>query len=106
MRLKPIDTTIAVEIEKVSGKSSGGIQLLEDAVLREQMSITEGVLAAVGDYAFCDIKDGLVPKIGDKIFFKRHSGILHTDKETGKEYRIIQDTDVYAIEQAEEVNNG
>lgn len=105
MKLKPIDTTVAVEIEKINDKSSGGIVLAEDYITKQQMNITEGILAAVGDFAFMEIQQGFYPRVGDKVYFKKFSGILHTDKETGKEYRLIADTDIYAVERKEEVKN-
>lgn len=98
MKLIPIDTTLIVEIEKVEQKSKGGIQLPGEYIDKEQMSITEGVVVALGDFAFYEINEGKTPKMGDKVYFKRHSGIMHSDKETGKEYRIIHDQDVYAME--------
>jgi len=97
---------VAVEIEKVKTTSEGGLALPEEFVEKKQMNITEGVVAAVADFAFAEIQQGRYPKIGDKVYFKKFSGILHSDKDTGKEYRIVQDTDIYGIEESMEVSNG
>jgi co-chaperonin GroES (HSP10) len=98
--------TVIVEIEKVAEASKGGIILTEDFQRRDQMSITDGIVAAVGDCAFAEIKTAgaeLIPSVGDKVYFKKFSGILHSDKETNKEYRLILDKDIYALERNKEV---
>jgi co-chaperonin GroES (HSP10) len=101
--LVPVDKTVIIEIKKIEEKTEGGIFLTNSIVEKDQMLITEGIITAIGDYAFYDLKKvGFShPKIGDKVFFKKYSGILHSDKETGKEYRLIQDSDIYALEKHE-----
>jgi co-chaperonin GroES (HSP10) len=96
-----------VEIEKVGETyKDSSIVLPEDIQRRDQMSITEGIVAAIGDCAFLEIKNAgakALPMIGDKVYFKKFSGILHSDKESGKEYRLIQDIDIYALESTDGV---
>jgi co-chaperonin GroES (HSP10) len=114
--IKPIDDTVLVEIEKIDEKTSGGLFLNKDHVEREQMEQTEGVLTAIGDFAFYDLianEDNLlkikrskpiVPKVGDKVYFKRYSGILHYDNDNNKVYRVIYDKDIYATEGEQNFN--
>jgi len=108
MKIKPFDTTLIVEVEKTKDKTDGGIVLPSEMVSRDQMNVSEGVLVSCGSYAFSEVKqldDAEYPKSGDKVFFKKHSGILYNDKETDKQYRFINDVDIYAFER-KEVSNG
>jgi len=109
--LKPVDDAVLVEIQKIEEKTAGGIYMSENVVDHKQMEQVEGTLVAVGDFAFFDLiaNNKSYPKIGDKVFFKRHSGILHYDDKNNKVYRIIHDQDIYACEtdmKVEEVLNG
>lgn len=98
--LIPVDDCVVIQVEKIKDVTGGGIILTEEHVDREQLSQTEGVLSAVGDFAFYDLiqNNKVYPKIGDRVFFKRHSGIMHGKKEDEIQYRIIADKDVYAFE--------
>lgn len=95
----PLDTALIIEIEKVQKVSSGGINLPESLVDLEQTRITEGILVKVGDMAYSELNElnKIYPKIGDKVFFKKYSGILYYDEKSDKQYRIIQDQDIYSF---------
>lgn len=95
----PVDDCVVVEIEKIETESNG-LALPEAYVEKKQMSIVDGILAGIGDLAFYDLikYEKQHPQIGDKVFFKRYSGILHSDKENNREFRVIRDQDIYAFE--------
>lgn len=95
----PVDDCVVVEIEKTE-KEKNGIALPEAYSERKQMSIVEGVLIKSGSLAFYDLinNEKEYPQAGDTVYFKRYSGILHTDKKTEREFRIVRDQDIYAFE--------
>ena len=99
--------TVIVEVEKIKETyKDSKIVLPGDVQRRDQMSMTCGTIAAVGDCAFSEIKSlgaSLIPNVGDKVYFKKFSGILHSDVENEKEYRLILDKDIYALERNDEV---
>jgi len=89
---------VIIEIEPIKEKSKGGIILTEESVRREQDTISEGIIVALGEIAFLDMcPSGLHPKIGDKVFFIKFAG--KEIKRDDKYYRIINDEDVYAYEE-------
>lgn len=105
LTLVPIDSCVLVEIEKIKGTSEKGIYLNPDYVEKQQMTIVEGTLVALGDLAFYDLisNDKKYPKTNNKVYFKRHSGILHEinkdDEKENRIFRIIEDKDIYAFEE-------
>jgi len=112
----PVDDAVVIEIERIEEESSGGISLPEEYRERKQMSIVEGILVKTGSLAFYDLINNqtelsknsgeqIYPEIGNKVYFKRHSGILHSDKENKREFRIIRDQDIYAFEKCEVKEN-
>jgi len=105
--LVPVDSAVIVELKKVDEKTKGGLIKLSSQMEKDQQYIDEGILVAIGDLAFYELKhnDGTVPPLGSRVFFKRHSGILHETEDKEKIYRIIQDIDIYAYEKKEEVKN-
>lgn len=104
MKLVPVDDCVIVKLEKISDVSDGGIQLLDEMVDKDQMSVTDGILEAAGPFAYYDLKANKkdYPKIGNKVYFKRHSGILNTN-EDGEVRRFIHDQDIYCYEEDDEV---
>lgn len=103
LKFKPVGDYVLVEIEGMPKVSAGGIELPEEFRDRKLMEITEGVLVAAGPFAYEDLKESgkAHPKVGNTVYFKRYSGILKTDEETDKEYRAINDTDIYLCEAGE-----
>lgn len=102
-KLVPVDDCVIVRLEKVSEKSEGGIYLTEEMVDRDQMNVTEGILESVGPFAYHDLKVNELdyPKVGCKVYFKRHSGIINTN-EDDEVRRFIHDQDIYTYEEVEE----
>ena len=101
----PVDSAVIVEIKKVEEKTASGLYIAKSAAERDQQYVDEGVLVAIGDLAFYEVKNngGVMPPIGSTVYFKKHSGILHENEDKTKIYRIIQDIDIYAYKTVEEV---
>lgn len=71
---------------------------------REDMAQTEGVIVAIGNTAWADVKDAFA-EVGDRVVFAKYSGLLRTGKD-GVKYRIINDLDVVAtLDKIEETEN-
>lgn len=105
LNIIPFRTTIIVDVEKTEEKTEGGIFLSPNTIDKEQRQVSKGILIKVGDLAYDEEKKLGVdyPRVGDMVYFKKYSGILHFDKKTKKEYRAIQDEDVYLFEELEDV---
>ena len=97
LRIIPFGTGVVIEVEKATETSKGGILLTPNTIERGQTETSIGTLIEAGDMAFEEYKNAnhRYPKIGDKVYFKKYSGIITTDKENDIELRTLQDTDVY-----------
>jgi co-chaperonin GroES (HSP10) len=102
--LKAAGTKLIVEIEEEKKTSEGGIIFADNDVRREQDKRYVGTLVKTGDIAFYDmvsspdrLSEGYAPRIGDKIYFVKFSGIEL--ERGGKYYRIMEDENVYAYEE-------
>ena len=114
--IKPIDDTVLVELKTI-GEKYDNSQLCRpiSAIDRDQMLETTGILVALGDYAFYSLKvneqyvldtkgtKATIPKIGDRVFFKSYSGILHYGDD-GKVYRLMNDKDIYGTKEEQTLN--
>lgn len=100
LKMVPLDTAVIVNVKKIVDVSTGGISLPRSVVEKEQLIQTEGIITAIGDMAFEELRNlnKTVPNVGDKVYFKKYSGILYYDKEDDKEYKIINDQDIYSFE--------
>ncbi len=98
LRIKPFGTIVVVEVDKTEEISNGGIVLTSSTMERGQMEASTGTLVEVGDMAYQEYKAANYdyPKVGEKVYFKKYSGIIVTDKPNKREFRSMQDEDVYA----------
>jgi len=108
LELVPIDTAVIADLKSISNTTEGGIYLTDVQKERTEMTQTEGVLSAIGDGAFEELKSRgyNYPKVGDLVYFKSHSGILVREDsrlKRNKLQRVMQDIDIYAINKGEEV---
>jgi len=85
MKIKPIGNRILVELLKVEEKTSSGIILPSTG---ETNSSNIGMVVAIGN-----IEEEI--KLGDKIFFKPHSGTKIPD--SNKKLLILEMEDILAI---------
>jgi len=87
MKVKPLDDRLLIKPLEPESKTSGGIIIPDTAKEKPIM----GEVVAVGT----DEELQKVIKIGDKVIFAKYGGEEITID--GKEYRIIQRSDVLAI---------
>lgn len=93
-----LDDMILVEIDPEGSFTEGGIYLPNtDEKSRRDTGKETGRIRAIGDYAFKEM-EGVTPKIGDIVLFKRYSGIEVNKKLDGSPwYRVMNDKDVLLI---------
>jgi chaperonin GroES len=91
--IKPLNDKVLIERLESSAKTPGGI-LLPDSAKEKP---TEGRVVAAGDGAWND-QGQRVPlsvKVGDRILFSTYAGT--TIKEMGKEYLILDESEILAV---------
>jgi chaperonin GroES len=85
MNIKPVGNRVLVELSKVEEKTKSGILLPNSS---NTTTSNTGIIVAIGNISE-DIK------IGDKVFFKPHSGTKIT--ETSKKLLILEVEEILAI---------
>lgn len=90
--------SVFVAVEPVSEKTGGGIFLPDKERDKQIMVQTRGRIVSVGPVAFdfADFPEGTTPIAGQAITFAKLAGIRFSG-EDGKEYRAINDRDVFGI---------
>ncbi|MCC6442458.1 MAG: co-chaperone GroES [Armatimonadetes bacterium] len=93
--LRPLGERVVVEPASEEEKTSGGIILPDTAKEKPQ----KGTVIAVGSGKLLD-NGQRVPvdlKVGDKVIFSKYGGT--EVKIDGKEYMILREDDIYAVEE-------
>ena len=98
MEITPLLYRLVVELEPISKFAEGSTCIEKPMKLidREEQSRCRGRLVAKGPYAFSNHPNGQ-PTVGDFILFAQFAGDFVKDRETGKDYRVIDDLEVKAI---------
>ena len=97
--LKPVEFGVLIQVDDVDDKSMGGLFLPETAIEREQLGHDRGVLVCKSDMAFDDW-NGTIPRVGDRVIFKKYAGTVIQHKEDRKllgKYRLCKDKDIVAV---------
>ena len=96
----PTGNRILVKPDAVETKTKSGIVLALDEKLEAAASVT-GTLVSHGELAWKEFVDGSFrtvyepyAKIGDRIQYKRYTGVSIKDPETDEEYILMNDNDV------------
>jgi co-chaperonin GroES (HSP10) len=100
--LKPLEFFVLVELDPQEGRTPGGIILPSKTQDADRLATQEGTLIDVSPHAFTYAEnwpEGSVPKVGDRVLFKRYAGHLHERGE--RSYRLLNDKDLIAIVQSE-----
>lgn len=92
--LHPVGRTVLVLLAEVPQKH-GMITLHETTIERDQMAQIHATLIETGPLAWRETPQALVPT-GSSVVIKRYAGEYVTGVDSIK-YRIINDTDIYAI---------
>lgn len=98
--IEPVEYKILIKVEEVEDKSSGGIYLPDNTRDREQTAHDRGTLIAISEMSF-DGWTGTIPKVGDKVIFKKYAGTVIQHREDKNrvvgQYRLCHDKDICAI---------
>lgn len=97
--LKPLGRAVLIQPYEPERKES--IIVLPDEVHgRHQMIEQRAVVVEVGPTAWCDEP---VPraKVGDKVLVARYSGYMAQGTRDGKQYRFVNDRDIFAAIESE-----
>lgn len=96
--MQPLLYRLIVELEPINELQEGSTILTKpvDVIRREEQSRCRGRIIAKGPYAFSNHPNGQ-PEVGDLILFAQFAGDFVKDRETGKDYRVIDDLEVKAI---------
>ena len=98
--ITPLMQKVIVLPDEVETKTQGGIILPEDAQEKEQVATTRGILIAASPAAYAGYSEfpESVPKVGQRVIFTRYGGKVFEGTD-GKQYRMIEDEDVFGAEQ-------
>lgn len=102
--LKPVCDLVLVLCDQAADMTAGGIYIPDDAKEKMGYAATTGVIVAAGPQAFAYDSRRLVywegerPKAGDRVVFKKYSGIEY-DGRDGLMYRLMEDRCIGAIEE-------
>ena len=95
--IQPLDLRVLVFPDAVEVKTAGGIILPDQHKEREKYAMQHGTLVAVGENAWEEAAartaEFVKPRPGDRIVISKYGGVVLTGKD-GKEYRLMNDTDV------------
>lgn len=97
--LRPSEFNVLVLPEEVPEKTKGGIILTDTIKDADKASGRRARLVAVSPVAFsyAEFPEGTKPVVGDIVLIAKYAGTL-VDGLDGREYRIIKDSDVAAVE--------
>jgi chaperonin GroES len=97
--LRPSEFNVIVLPETVEEKTKGGIILIDSAKDADKQAGQRGRLISVSPVAFdyAEFPDGEKPAPGDIVRFAKFAGVLVQGLD-GRDYRIIKDRDVMAVE--------
>lgn len=94
--LRPVGRAVLVQPYMVEGKSAGGIIIPEEARKKDQLAEQKAVVVEIGP---CAWSGEPVPrcKIGDRILFSKWAGYSAIGPGDGKEYRVVNDSDIFMV---------
>jgi co-chaperonin GroES (HSP10) len=96
----PTGNRILVKPDPVETKTKSGLILQIDEKIAAAASVT-GTLVSMGEVAWKEFVDGVFKSvyepyasIGDRIQFRRYTGVTVRDPDTEEEYILMNDSDV------------
>lgn len=96
----PTGDRILVKPDPVETKTKGGILLAQDEKIAAAAAVT-GTLVAQGEIAWKEFVDGAFKqvyepfaKIGDRVQFRRYTGVSVKDPDTDEQFLLMNSTDV------------
>jgi co-chaperonin GroES (HSP10) len=97
--LIPTEFCVVVAMD-ASPEKIGSILMPAVVEDREKLAADEGTLVAVSPLAFTyeNWPEGSrKPQVGDRVVFRKFAGLLRTNKDNGKDFRLLNDKDIVAI---------
>jgi chaperonin GroES len=98
----PLLHRVLVRPKQVETKTASGIILTDTLTRKEQAATEEGIILAIGDTFAKDFGAGVIPEVGDKIYFAKYAGKFIKDDD-GTDLVFLNDEDIIAIIKEEEV---
>jgi len=94
--ISPAGYRVLVEPDEIpEAVTPGGIVIPESDREKYQQAQTTGVIRALGATAYSE-HDGVWASVGDRVIYDKYTGMA-VSGEDGKEYRLINDTQVAAV---------
>jgi co-chaperonin GroES (HSP10) len=94
--IKPVGISILVKPDEFEQTTESGIVISSNAQQeREEMGQTDGIVIAIGEYAFYDER-GPRCSVGDRVIYTKYAGMVRKGID-GEEYRLMKDDDIKAI---------
>jgi co-chaperonin GroES (HSP10) len=106
--LIPTEFCVVVRMDAAPEKV-GSLYMPPNVTDRDKLAADEGTLVAVSPLAFTyeNWPEGSrKPQVGDRVVFRKFAGLLRTNKENGKDFRLLNDKDIVAIVEAPQPGNG
>lgn len=94
--VRPTKYKVVVLPDVLKKQTSGGIELPQNRVDKEENGQTEGELVAVAGKAFYDWDEGERPKVGQRIVFEAYAGQFFTGVD-GLKYRLMNDDQIVGV---------
>lgn len=98
----PTGNRVLVKPDPVETKTKSGIVLALDEKLEVAASVT-GTVVAIGELAWKEFVDGVFKtvyepyaKVGDRVQYKRYTGVGVKDPDNGNEYILMHDSDIFS----------
>ena len=95
--VRPQMYKVVVQLPEVEEKTGAGLLLPSEFRNKQQLEGDTGVIIAVGQSAFTNREEfpHSPPRVGDKVFFQRWSGMLI--ERNGVRFRLMEDRDVAGV---------
>jgi len=99
---RPSEFNVLVLPETIPEKTKGGIILTDSVKDSDKAAGRRARLVAVSPVAFsyAEFPEGTKPIVGDVVLIAKYAGTL-VDGLDGREYRVIKDSDVMAVESSD-----
>jgi co-chaperonin GroES (HSP10) len=101
--VKPLEYKILVKPDKVMTASSGGIQLPDHVIERDQLAQVKGTLVSAGDAAFGNPfteSEKALLQPGARVYFNKYAGIVLIGADD-EEYRLMADKEIAGFIESE-----
>lgn len=96
MKVIPLMHRALVKPRPVEKKTESGIIIMDTTARKEQAATEEGTIIALGDTFGKDFGAGVLPEVGDKVYFAKYAGKFIKD-DNDEDLVLLNDDDIIAI---------